>query len=63
MDVRPADLADPVGTKTELGDYPRASTVGQNVLVYDGGRLRRDLADPVSRLEIGLGAWSARRRS
>jgi ectoine hydroxylase-related dioxygenase (phytanoyl-CoA dioxygenase family) len=51
-DIRLADLVDLAGTKTELGDYPQASAVDQNMLVYDGGRLRDALADPAGRRRI-----------
>lgn len=44
-----ADLVELVETTTRLGDYPRASGVEQNVLVYDGERLRPELADPAGR--------------
>lgn len=47
-----ADLVDVVSTKTLLSDYPQASGVEQDVLVYDGARLRRDLADPEARRRI-----------
>ena len=39
-DCRLADLIDLVSQKTDLADYPYASTVEQNVLIYDGARLR-----------------------
>ena len=52
MDVRLADLAEVVSAKTELADYPQASGVEQNVLVYDGGRLRQELADPAGRRRV-----------
>ena len=51
-DCRLADLVDLAGTKTELGDYPQASAVEQNVLVYDGERLRGELADPAGRRRV-----------
>ncbi len=47
-----ADLAELVETTTQLGDYPQASSVEQNVLIYDGGRLRGELADPGRRQEV-----------
>jgi len=52
MDVRLADLVEVVSAKTELADYPQASGVEQNVLVYDGGRLRQELADPAGRRRV-----------
>ena len=51
-DIRLADLVDLAGTKTELGDYPQASAVEQNVLVYDGERLRGELTDPAGRRRV-----------
>ncbi|HLK77554.1 MAG TPA: phytanoyl-CoA dioxygenase family protein [Streptosporangiaceae bacterium] len=41
-----ADLIELVETTTELGEYPYASRVEQNVLIYDGERLRGGVADP-----------------
>jgi len=55
-DCRLADLIDLVSRKTDLADYPYASTVEQNVLIYDGARLRKQL-------ETELGTWSARRQT
>jgi ectoine hydroxylase-related dioxygenase (phytanoyl-CoA dioxygenase family) len=46
-DCRLADLIDVVGVQTDLADYPLASAVLQNVLVYESARLRE--------------AWSGRR--
>jgi ectoine hydroxylase-related dioxygenase (phytanoyl-CoA dioxygenase family) len=43
-DCRVADLIEVVSDKTDLAEYPLASAVEQNVLVYDGARLRQDLA-------------------
>src|ERR1700755_3419237 len=48
-DCRLADLADLVNQKTDLADYPYASTVEQNVPVYDGVRLRAELSRPAGR--------------
>jgi ectoine hydroxylase-related dioxygenase (phytanoyl-CoA dioxygenase family) len=48
-DCRLADLIDLVSRKTDLADYPYASTVEQNVLIYDGGRLRKQLSRPACR--------------
>ena len=47
-----ADLVELVETTTELGDFPRASRVEQNVLVYDGERLRGEVADPGGRRRV-----------
>src|SRR5215468_6093393 len=51
-DCRLADLIDLVSRKTDLADYPHASTVEQNVLIYDGARLRMQLADPACRPRV-----------
>jgi len=46
---RLTDLVDLVSEKTDLADYPQAATVEQNVLVYDGPRLREELSLPAAR--------------
>jgi ectoine hydroxylase-related dioxygenase (phytanoyl-CoA dioxygenase family) len=51
-DCRLDDLIELVNEKIDLADYPHASSVEQNVLVYDGARLRVKLADPVARLRV-----------
>jgi ectoine hydroxylase-related dioxygenase (phytanoyl-CoA dioxygenase family) len=51
-DCRLADLADLVNQKTDLADYPHASTVEQNVPVYDGARLRAELSRPAGRAAV-----------
>jgi ectoine hydroxylase-related dioxygenase (phytanoyl-CoA dioxygenase family) len=51
-DVRLADLVELVSARTELADYPQASAVEQNVLVYDGARLRQELAHPAGRRRV-----------
>jgi ectoine hydroxylase-related dioxygenase (phytanoyl-CoA dioxygenase family) len=43
-ECRVADLAAVVSEKTELSDYPRATGVRDNVLVYDAARLAADLS-------------------
>jgi ectoine hydroxylase-related dioxygenase (phytanoyl-CoA dioxygenase family) len=43
-DCRLGDLIDLVGEKTELADYPHASAVQQNVLIYDSARWREELS-------------------
>jgi ectoine hydroxylase-related dioxygenase (phytanoyl-CoA dioxygenase family) len=48
-DCRLADLIDLVSQKTDLADYPYAHAVEQNVLIYDGARLRRELSCPAGR--------------
>ena len=45
-DCRLADLIDLVSRKTDLADYPYAGTVEQNVLIHDGGRLRKQPSRP-----------------
>ena len=45
-DCRLADLIDLVSEKTDAAHYPYASAVEQNVLVYDGARLREELSRP-----------------
>ena len=51
-DCRLADLIEVVGEKTDMADYPHASAVEQEVLVYDGARLRRELSRPAGRARI-----------
>ena len=51
-DCRLADLIDLVSQKTDLADYPHASTVDQNVLIYDGTRLRTELSRPACRPRV-----------
>ena len=51
-DCRLADLIDLVSQKTDLADYPHASTVDQNVLIYDGARLRTELSRPACRPRV-----------
>jgi ectoine hydroxylase-related dioxygenase (phytanoyl-CoA dioxygenase family) len=51
-DCRLADLIDLVSQKTDLPDYPYARTVEQNVLIYDGTRLRKELSRPAGRPRI-----------
>jgi hypothetical protein len=43
-DCRLAGLIEVVSEKTDLADYPHASTVEQNVLMYDSARVRDDVA-------------------
>src|SRR6266576_481634 len=49
-DCRLADLIDLVSQKTDLADYPYAAEVEQNLLIYDGARLRKELSSPAGRL-------------
>src|SRR2546421_7415288 len=51
-DCRLADLIDLVSRKTDLADYPYASAVEQNVLIYDGARLRQQLSRPACRPRV-----------
>jgi ectoine hydroxylase-related dioxygenase (phytanoyl-CoA dioxygenase family) len=47
-----ADLIEVVSDKTDLAEYPLASAVEQNVLVYDSTRLRQELAYPARRRRV-----------
>ncbi len=49
---RVADLAAVTSERTELAGYPQASAVEQNVLVYDGARLRAAAASPAGRQAV-----------
>jgi ectoine hydroxylase-related dioxygenase (phytanoyl-CoA dioxygenase family) len=49
-DCRLADLIHLVSQKTDLTDYPCAAAVEQNVLIFDGARLRKELSCPAGRL-------------
>jgi ectoine hydroxylase-related dioxygenase (phytanoyl-CoA dioxygenase family) len=51
-DCRLADLIDLVSQNTDLADYPHASTVDQNVLIYDGAPLRTELSRPAHRPRV-----------
>jgi ectoine hydroxylase-related dioxygenase (phytanoyl-CoA dioxygenase family) len=51
-DCRLDDLIQLLADKVDLADYPHASSAEQNVLVYDGARLRVTAADPVGRLRV-----------
>jgi hypothetical protein len=51
-DCRLADFADLVSQKTDLADYPCAAAVEQNLLIYDGARLRKELSRPADRLRV-----------
>jgi ectoine hydroxylase-related dioxygenase (phytanoyl-CoA dioxygenase family) len=48
-DCRLGDLIEVVSEKTDLADYPYAGSAEQNVLFYDGARLRSLLADASER--------------
>jgi ectoine hydroxylase-related dioxygenase (phytanoyl-CoA dioxygenase family) len=51
-DCRLADLIDLVSQKTDLADYPYAHAIEQNVLIYDGARLRTELSRPAHRPRV-----------
>ena len=51
-DCRLGDLINLVNRKTDPADYPHASTVEQNVLIYDGARLRKQLSRPACRPQV-----------
>jgi ectoine hydroxylase-related dioxygenase (phytanoyl-CoA dioxygenase family) len=51
-DCRLADLVDIVAAVTDLADYPHASAVEQNVLVYDSEQLRQAIASEPSRSAV-----------
>ena len=51
-DCRLADLIEVVGEKTDVGGYPHASAVEQNVLVYDSARLREEVASAEGRQDV-----------
>ena len=51
-DCRLADLIDVVSQKTDLADYPYAAAVEQNMLIYDGARMRKELSGPAGRLRV-----------
>jgi ectoine hydroxylase-related dioxygenase (phytanoyl-CoA dioxygenase family) len=50
--LRLADLVDLVSVKTDLDDYPHAREVEQNVLIYDGARVRAELDRPEGRAAV-----------
>jgi len=51
-DCRLADLVDLVSQKTDLADYPYAAAVEQNLVIYDGARVRKELSRPADRLRV-----------
>jgi ectoine hydroxylase-related dioxygenase (phytanoyl-CoA dioxygenase family) len=51
-DCRLADLIDLVNQKADLADYPCAAAVEQNMPIYDGARLRKELSSPAGRLRV-----------
>jgi ectoine hydroxylase-related dioxygenase (phytanoyl-CoA dioxygenase family) len=51
-DSQLADLVDIVSVKTDLGDYPHAVAVEQNVLVYDSARLQAELSGATGRRAV-----------
>jgi ectoine hydroxylase-related dioxygenase (phytanoyl-CoA dioxygenase family) len=51
-DCRLQDLLEVVADETRLADYPHASRVEQQVLLYDSARLRAAVVDPQERLRV-----------
>ena len=51
-DARLSDLLEVLTEQTELADYPHASRVEQQVLVYDWATLRHTAADSVTRRDV-----------
>jgi len=51
-DCRLADFIDMVGEKTDLADYPHAGAVESGVLIYDSGRLRKEISGAEGRLDV-----------
>src|SRR6266566_6438428 len=51
-ECRLADLVDIVATRTDLADYPHASAVEQNVLIYESERLRGAINSEPSRAAV-----------
>jgi ectoine hydroxylase-related dioxygenase (phytanoyl-CoA dioxygenase family) len=51
-DARLSDLLEVLTEQTELADYPHASRVEQQVLVYDWATLRHTAADEVTRRDV-----------
>jgi ectoine hydroxylase-related dioxygenase (phytanoyl-CoA dioxygenase family) len=51
-DCQLADLIDVASAKTDLTRYPHASTVEQNVLVYDGARVRDVVSSAPGRRDL-----------
>ncbi len=51
-DCRLADLIEVVREKTDLADYPHADAVERGVLIYESGRLRKEISGPEGRREV-----------
>ncbi|GAA2166020.1 ectoine hydroxylase-related dioxygenase (phytanoyl-CoA dioxygenase family) [Humibacillus xanthopallidus] len=51
-DARLSDLLEVLGQHTDLADYPHATRVEQEVLVYDWATLRHTAADEVTRRDV-----------
>ncbi|WLP89803.1 phytanoyl-CoA dioxygenase family protein [Gordonia sp. NB41Y] len=47
------DFIASIGTETDLADYPYATSVQSNVLVYDAPALRSQIVDPDTRASVG----------
>ena len=51
-DCRLDDLIEVVREQTDLADYPHADAVERGVLIYDGGRLRKEISGAEGRREV-----------
>ncbi len=51
-DARLSDLLEVLTARTDLADYPHATRVEQEVLVYDWATLRHTAADDASRRDV-----------
>jgi ectoine hydroxylase-related dioxygenase (phytanoyl-CoA dioxygenase family) len=47
------DFVTAIDAETDLADYPYATSVDHNVLVYDAAALRSQIADPAVRIRVG----------
>jgi ectoine hydroxylase-related dioxygenase (phytanoyl-CoA dioxygenase family) len=52
-DCRLGDLIEVVREQTDLADYSHADAVERGVLIYDGGRLRKEISGAEGRREVG----------
>jgi len=51
-DCRLADLIEVLREQTDLADYPHADAVERGVLIYDSGRLRKEISGAEARREV-----------
>src|SRR5262249_24405048 len=51
-DCRLADLIEVAREQTDLADYPHAGAVERGVLIYDSGRLRKEISGAEGRREV-----------